>query len=108
MRARRTWTNSIHPHRVSDALDCLWTKLVKGDIKLAPHLIIGTAGHQDTSRLRHAFQTRGDIDAVAIEIAAFDYDVAQINPNAKDDTLVLSILAVRRRHLLLEIDSALD
>src|SRR5437762_700078 len=101
MRVRRTRANSIHVHRVSDALDCLRTKLVKRDIEPPPHLIIGTAGHQDTSRLRHAFQTRGDIDAVAIEIAAFDYNVAQIDPNAKDDTPVLLSLAIRRGHLLL-------
>jgi len=49
----------------------------------------------------------GDIDAFAIEIAAFDHDVAQIDPDTQDDAPLRRQRSIRRIHLLLQVKSAL-
>ena len=45
-------------------------------------MIIGGPGDEDATRLRDAFEARCDVDAFAIEVAALDNDVAEIDPNA--------------------------
>ena len=64
---------------------------------LALHLSPGVLGNRDTAGLGDAFDPRGDIDAVAEDIVAFDNDVADIDPDPKPDRIGPAPLGSRSR-----------
>src|SRR4030095_4677783 len=68
---------------------------------------MGSAGDQDTTRLGDGFEPRGDIDAVAVEIAALDHHIAEIDADAKHEMTVLRLAAIGGGHAMLQIDRAL-
>src|ERR1700722_1415914 len=79
----------IDPDRLGDVLELDRTEIADREIKPPLHLTIGVLGKTDRAGLCDPFQARGDIDAVAHEIAVglFD-DVAQMNADAELDALV--------------------
>ena len=70
-------------------------------------MVIGTAGNEDATRFGDSLETGSDVDAIAIKIAAFDHDVAQTNPNAKDDAALRRQFGICPSHPLLQVNSAL-
>ena len=46
-------------------------------------------GHEDAAWLRQRLEPRRDVDAVAIEVAALDHHVAEVDSDAKDDPPIL-------------------
>ena len=59
----------IDPDRLGDVLELGLAEIVDRDIEPALHLPIGVLGKADLAGLAIAFQPRGDVDAVAHEIA---------------------------------------
>ena len=55
-----------------------------------------------------AFQPRGDVDAVAENVAVLDDDVADMDADAKLDALVGEHIRVALRHSALQLDGAAD
>jgi hypothetical protein len=56
-----------------------------GDLEVEPtlHLPVGLLGKTDRARLGDAFQSRGDVDPVAHEVAVFLFDhVAEVDADA--------------------------
>ena len=80
-----------------------------GDLHLEPaaHLPIGVLRKTDCARLRNALKPRGDIDAVAHQVAvALLDDVADVNPDAEFDSPVLRHAGVALDEAVLHFDRA--
>jgi hypothetical protein len=76
----------VDSDRMSDVLEPPLAEVNKFFFDPIAHLPIGVLGQIDSARLRHALQSRGDIDAVAHEIAvALLDDVAEMNSDAEFD-----------------------
>ena len=80
---------------------------VDSEIEPSLHLTIGVLGEADRAGLGDAFQSCGDIDAVAHQIAVtlFD-DIPEVNANAEDDASVLRQAGVALDHGVLHFDGA--
>ena len=78
---------------------------VDSEIKPPFHLTIGVLRQTDRAWHGDAFQSRGDIDAVAHEIAvALLDDVADVNPDAELDSPVLRHAGVALDEAVLNLD----
>ena len=66
------------------------------------------AGDANTAWLRHRLQTRGDVDAVAIDVVALDDDVAEIDADAKPDLPRFGGALIAIGHPALDHGSTLD
>src|ERR1700722_18168590 len=79
----------VNPNRLRDILQLDGAKIADCEIEPALHLTIGVFGEADSSLLANTFQPRGNVDAIAHEVAVrlFD-DIAQVNADAKFDALV--------------------
>ena len=80
-----------------------------GDREIEPafDLSIGVLGKADLARLANTLQSRGDVDAVAHEIAVDLFnDVAQMNTDAKLDALVECDPRVALDHGVLHFDGS--
>ena len=81
-RRRANLENAIPSYRVDDVLQVLLAEAVEADGQLVVHLIVDRAGDQDSPRVGQLLQSRGDIDAVAINIVALHHHVAEMDPDA--------------------------
>src|SRR5208337_1513865 len=79
----------IDPDRLGDVLELGLTEIGDGEIEPALDLPIGLLGKTDSAGFSDAFEARGDVDAVAHQIAvALLDDVAEMNADAEFDALV--------------------
>ena len=86
----------IDPDRLGDVLELGRAKIDDSEIEPPLHLPIGVVGETDRAGLGDALQPRGDIDAVAHEVAvALLDDVAQMNADPKDDAASSGTPALR-------------
>ena len=69
---------------------------------------LALARDAEAAGLAQRLKPRRDVHAVAKDIVAVDDDVADIDANAEDDTLVLRHRPVARDHAALDADSAAD
>src|SRR5262245_50750016 len=80
--------------------------------KLMSSLAPGMAKHGlrdiDGAGFSEAFQSRSDINAVAVEIAALYHQVADINTDAQDDPLLLREIRISGGHRRLQFGGAGD
>src|SRR6266446_6379691 len=63
-------------------------------------------GDIDTTGFSQRLEPRCDVDPVAIEVAALNHHVAEIDPDAQDDSPILGNVAVGDVHRLLQIHRA--
>ena len=76
-----------------------------GEIEPALDLSVGVFGQTDRARRGDAFQSRGDVDAVAHQIAvALLDDVAEMDADPEDDAAVLGHAGVAFDHGVLNFD----
>jgi hypothetical protein len=76
-------------------------------LQLFAHLSIGVFGQADPAGFGDAFQTRGDIDAVAHQVAVGFLDhVAEVNADAEFDPPLLRQAGVSLGHAVLNFDGA--
>ena len=97
----------ISPHRLGNVLELRRPEI--GDRKVEPplHLPIGVFGQADRAGAGDAFESRGDIDAVAHQIAvALLHDVAEVNADPKIDAAILRHARVALDHGVLHFDRA--
>ena len=78
-----------------------------GEIEPPLHLAVGVLGQTDRAGLGDAFQSRGDVDAVAHQVAvALLDDVAEMNADAELDAALLRHAGVALDHAVLHFDRA--
>ena len=78
----------------------------KGGVDLAAHLPECVIGDADAASFGNAFQPRGNIDAVAEDVALVDDDVADVNADAQFDAPVGGFVRIALRHSALLLDGA--
>src|SRR6185369_44248 len=106
-RRARIETDAIDANRPGDVLDRVLAYELAGERKLAVDLIEGGARQTDTAALGQAFETRGDVDAVAVEALTLDDDVAEVDADAEAHPAGGRQLGVARLELALDVDRAL-
>ena len=77
----------IRPHRLVDIFNGVFTEIFVGEWQLIADRIVRCPGDTDPSGLCKSFQPRGDIDAVAIHLAAIDDDFTEVQADAKLNAL---------------------
>ena len=97
----------IYPDRLSDVLELGRAEIVDRQIEPSLDLPIGLLGETNRAGLGDAFQPRGDIDAVAHQVAVglLD-DVAQMNADAELDASLGRQAGVAFDHAVLHLDCA--
>ena len=97
----------IDPDRLGDVLELGRTEIIDREIKPSLDLAIGVLGETDRAGLGDAFKARGDIDAVAHEIAVALFDhVAEMHADPKFDALVRRDPNVALDHRPLDFNGA--
>jgi hypothetical protein len=94
----------VDPHWPGDVLELLFAGILEGDIELASRIFLHPARNADPTRFREALQTRRHIHAVAVDVAAVDDDIADIDPNTELDPLVLRRVGIAPKHAALYLD----
>src|SRR5215472_2422909 len=100
--------HAIDPDGLGDVLQVLLAEILELERELALHLALYAARDVDRAGLRHGLEPGRDIDAVAKEIAPFDHDVAEIDPDPEYDPLILRDIGIGGFHGALQLDSACD
>ena len=77
-----------HADRARDVLHRLLAEVGEGERQLVPDLVIRGAGDAQTTRLAERFEARRNVHAVAEDVIAVDDDVADVDPDPKNDPLV--------------------
>ena len=109
--ARRWNSNAGHPvdpHRLRHVLQVLLAQILEAELDLAPDMAEHRLGHQNAARLGQGFQSRRDVDAIAVEVAALHHDIAEVHPDAQHDLPILGYAFVGGGHGFLQLDGALD
>ena len=97
----------IDPDRLGDVLELGWAEIGDGEIEPPLDLAIGVLGKTDRAGLANAFEPRGDIDAVAHQIAVLFLDnVAEVDADAELDASLGRQACVALDHAGLHLDRA--
>jgi hypothetical protein len=86
--------------------DC-WPMKSEADGELVLHVLEHRAGDEDAAGLGQRLQPRGDVDAVAVEVAALDHDVAEIDADAEPHLPARRQRGVALGQRALDLDRAL-
>lgn len=78
----------VNPHRLVNVLDRLFAQILEGCRQLSRHLVIYRAGHIDLARPAQPFQTRGHVDAVAMNVVSLDNYVAHVDTDTESDSAI--------------------
>ena len=97
----------IDPDRLGDVLELGRAEIADREIEPPLHLPVGVLGETDRAGLANAFEPRGDIDAVAHQIAVglLD-DIAEMNADAELDAALGRHAGVALDHAVLHLDRA--
>ena len=97
----------VDADRPFDVLELGRAEVGDGHVEPAAHLTVGVFRQTDRARLTNTLQARGDIDAVAHEVAvAFLDHVAEMNADAKLDATLGRQAGVALDHAVLHFDRA--
>ena len=107
-RYRRFYAKPHAPdmHRPCNVLDLLLAEILEREVELVAHLVVHHPADADATRLRQGFETCRDVDAISIDIVLVEDDVAEIDPDAKFDPLLLRDPSVAVGHRALHFDRA--
>src|SRR6185312_16745559 len=107
--ARLAGRHRIDAYRLGDVFQGRWAEVADIEIEPRLDLPIGVVRETDPAGPGDAFQARGDVDAVAHEIAVvLLHDVAEMDADAEFDALVLRHARVALRHRVLHFDCGAD
>jgi len=93
-------------HRPGDVLDLLLAHVLEREGELVAYLVAHHAADADAAGLRQGFESSGDVDAVAEDVAPIDDDVAKIDPDAELDARCGRHLGIAFGQLALNADRA--
>ncbi len=97
----------IHPHGFGNVLELSLAEIADREIEPRAHLAKGVLGQADRAGFGDAYQARGDIDAVAHQIAVGLLDhIAQMNADPELDAALVRHARVALDHRVLDFDGA--
>ena len=100
--------DAVGAHRPRDVLDLLLAHVLEGEVELVAHLVAHDPADADPAGLGQGFESSRDIDAVDKDVALVHDNVAEIDPDAEYDPLILWRRCVPRGHSTLHRDRAGD
>src|SRR5215831_6122602 len=100
------YRDAVDMHRPRDVLDPLLAAVLEGKVEPVADLIAHHAADAHFARLGESFEARGDIDAVAVDIALVENHVAEVDADAKLDAPFHRHVGVALCHCLLDLDGA--
>ena len=98
--------NPVDPHWPGDVLYLLLAEILESVIELVADVISHNSADADATGLGQGLQPRGDIHAVAEDVAFLDDHVAEIDANAEPDPPLLPHLGLALGHPPLHLDRA--
>ena len=107
--ARAGWPTfeRIDPDRFGDVLELDQAKVADREIETPFDLPIGVLGEADRARLGNSFEPRGDIDAIAHQVAVTLLDdIAEMDADAELDAAICRQAGVALDHAVLHFDRA--
>ena len=97
---------TIDPHRLRDVLQLLLAHIADVSASFALDLLVGVVGKTDAAGCGERLQPRGDVDAVAEDVALVDDDVADIDADAELDATIFRNGSAALRHAALHLHRA--
>ena len=105
--ACRAGLDRIDSHWPSDVLEFFLSEIDEAFLEAVTHLAVGVLGKTDTARISNTFEARGDIDAVAHQVAVALLDhIAQMDADAELDAALGRKPGVALDHAVLHLDGA--
>src|SRR5690242_13899413 len=104
----------VHDHgidadRPSDVLQFAFAEIEELPLQLGTQLFVSRLRQANASGLRYPLQARGDVDAIAHQIAvAFLNHVPYVDADPKDNPAILRHAGIALGHRALDFDSAVD
>ncbi len=92
-------------HRAGDVFQALLAEIVEGEVEAAGGVFLDAGRDADAAGLGERLEARGDIDAVAEDVAILDDNVADIDADAELDAVV-RYAGVALGHRLLPVGRA--
>jgi hypothetical protein len=81
---RRTFeSDTINADRLRDILKLVLAYVAYIEFKLSSHLLVGIIRKADPTRVSQRLYAGGDIDAIAVDVALVDNNIANIDANTK-------------------------
>jgi hypothetical protein len=96
--------DAISMHRAGDVLDLLLALVLEREVELVAHLIAHNPADADPAGFGQGLEARGDVDAVAVDVALIDDDVTDIDADAKLDAPIGGRSRIARSHFALHLD----
>src|SRR6185437_15052383 len=90
--------DAIDAHDLFDVLQALFAEVDELRIDLAAHLSPGVLRDRNAAGLGNAFEPSREIDAVAINVIAFNYDIADVDADTEHDRPVFRAISVDLPH----------
>jgi hypothetical protein len=87
-------------------LTCCFAEIFEREVKLIAHLVAHDAAHTDPAGLGHGFEAGGDVDAVAVNVALVDDNIAEIDADAELDAPFNQDVSVALGHRALHLGRA--
>src|SRR6266851_8229520 len=91
-------------HRPCDILEGLLAHVFEGEVELASGVFLHARRDADAARLGQAFETGGDVDAVAEYVVVLDDDVADVDADAEVDAAFCRYWGIAFGHCPLHLD----
>ena len=79
--------DTVNEQRPRDVLEALLAEVVKLGIDFAAHLTEGVLRDADAAGFGDPFESCRDVDAIAVDVAVFDNDVAEVHSDPEGDPL---------------------
>jgi hypothetical protein len=100
--------NGIDTHGPRDVLERLFSEVDEFRIDSAAHVLMRRARNGYTTGFGDAFEPRGDVDALAKDIFAFNKHIAKVDADPVEDAFRFEGGVIAGRRLLLHRQGALD
>ena len=98
----------VHPNPFGDILDPLLTSKLEANGQLVLDVIVRGAGDDDAAGFGQAFETRGNVHAIAEQVVLLGDHVAEVDPDAEIDALVRRDAGVALGHGALDRQRAVE
>jgi hypothetical protein len=82
-------------HRLGNVLDALLANIIESVGEPVTDMVPDRSRNANPAGLRQRLQPRGNVDAVAVDVAAIGDDVAEIDPDAEGDAVASGTSALR-------------
>ena len=94
------------PYRTCNVLEFAIAIVEEGHLDRWQRIVLDPLRNQYAARFGHAFEPRRNIDPLAVDIAVFNDDVAQVNSDTQYNSLFLGRCSLSPDHSLLQLDRA--